>query len=83
MRLYPTTAAADADVNRPVTDDPAATSALLMEYVTPDTTRALITPAVVGAQFSQPTAAISISNPGATTTNITVDLTYLALEAVA
>lgn len=83
VRLYPSTAKADTDAARPVTDDPAADSGLLLEYVTTDNLLAPVTPAAVGAQFSQPTTAILISNNGSTTSDVTVDLTYLALEATA
>jgi hypothetical protein len=82
VRLYPTNAAALADLNRPVDQEPAATSELAMEYVT-DLTKltSTISPLVGGAQIPpSPTVHLSVANLSGAAADVSVTLTYLALE---
>lgn len=81
IRLYATTAAATADAGRAVTADPAATVALICEYVTADGTAVPVCPAVVGAPFGQAGTTVVITNNSGVTADVGVELTYLALEA--
>lgn len=80
VRLYATTTAATADSARAVTADPAATVPLICEYVTTDTTAVPIAPAVIGAPFGQTGTALVVTNNSGTTADLSVELTYLALE---
>ena len=80
VRLYPTAAAAAADASRAVTADPAATVPLILEYVTGDTTAVPVTPGVFGAPFGQAGTTVIVTNNSASTTDLSVELTYLAME---
>jgi hypothetical protein len=82
VRLYPSDAAATADLNRPVDVEPAAGSELAMEYVT-DTSKlsSTISPLVGGAQVPpSPTVQMAVGNLSGATSDVSVTLTYLALE---
>jgi hypothetical protein len=83
VRLYPSNAAATADLNRPVDQEPEASSELAMEYVT-ETGKlsSTISPLVGGAQVpATPTVYLSIGNLSGATSDVSVTFTYLALEA--
>jgi len=83
VRLYPSNAAATADLNRPVDQEPDASSELAMEYVTQTgKLSSTISPLVGGAQVpSTPTVYLSIENLSGATSDVSVTFTYLALEA--
>lgn len=81
VRLYPSTAAATADQSRLVTADPAATVPLILEYVTTATTVLTLAPAVSGALLSGTVCTLLAANTGGSTAALTVEVTYLALEA--
>lgn len=81
VRVYTNHAAADADRDRPVTDDPTPSSGLVMEYVTTSTIAESVAPAILADGTLGP--AITVASNAATTADLTVQLTYLALEAAA
>lgn len=83
VRLYATDAAATADSSRVVTADPSGSSGLVMEYVTTGTTKVPVAPVVIGAPYGQSNTAAIIANSGTGTSDLTVELTYLALEVAA
>lgn len=82
VRLYASDAGAANDVGRPITDEPAATADLIMEFATSATMlTSPIAPAVPGSGPST-TVPLTVGNrSAATTANITVTLTYLPLES--
>jgi hypothetical protein len=84
VRLYPSDASAAADLARPVDQEPATTAEIVMEFVTETGwLSAMVCPNVPGAAVDpgDPDAHLTVQNLSAGTSDVTVTLTYLALES--
>tara|TARA_A100001234_G_scaffold121352_1_gene106404 strand:- start:3150 stop:4991 length:1842 start_codon:yes stop_codon:yes gene_type:complete len=84
VRFYTTTAARNADVNRPIDEDPAPGSGVLAEIVTTGAQTQLLTPATIGFNDDSPVATnvyMSVTNRSGTTGTVTVTVDLLKLES--
>lgn len=80
VRVYSSDAGATADITRPITDEPAGTVDLVMEFATTASMlSSAIAPAVPGSALVT-TVPLIIGNRTAAVANITVTLTYFPLE---
>jgi hypothetical protein len=84
VSVYSSAAAMAADASRTITTDPTPGSGVLAEAITTTATTTYFTPAIFAWNNDTPTPGTSgylrITNNGASTTAITVTLTYLRLE---
>ena len=84
VTVYSSTATRTADNSRTISTDPTSGSGVIAEAITGAAGTQLFTPAVVGfSSEASPTSDVQlkITNNGATSTPITVTLTYLPLES--
>ena len=84
VTLYSDTASRTSDSTRAITNDPLPGSGVLAEVITTGNTTQLITPGVIcfnSGGASQNTTYAKIVNRSGATTNITVTLTYITIEA--
>jgi hypothetical protein len=80
VRIYNSAAAATADKSRLVTDDPT-TVGIVLEYVTTSNAFVPLLPGVVGAPLTGTTTTVIATNLSGSSAALTVELTYLAMEA--
>jgi len=82
VRLYPSSEAAAADLSRPVDAEPAATAEIVLEFVTATGfLSSTVSPNVAGASIPpQSTQYLTVGNLSASTADVDVTFTYLALE---
>lgn len=81
VRLYPSDAAAQADAARLITAEPDAKAEVIMEFATQaGWLSSTVSPNVGGAVPSGSTASLYLGNLSASTSDVTVTLTYLPLE---
>lgn len=84
VRLYGSAAGADADKARTLSTDPPTTVDIVTEYVTSaGALTGAIEPVVIGASSTSPTTSLApavVSNQGQASADITVTLTFIALE---
>lgn len=82
VRLYPSDAAAAADLPRPVDAEPEATAEIVMEFVTATGfLSATVAPSVAGASIPPQTMQyLALGNLSTSTADVVVSFTYLALE---
>lgn len=80
VRIYNSAAAATADKSRVVTDDPT-TTGIVLEYITTSNAFVPLLPGVVGAPLTGTTTTVIATNLSGSSAALTVELTYLAMEA--